>query len=230
MERASAKTAAEPASIDPINSEAVKPDPIQAVPAKPEAMPASQVQPVPMPSEPAPRAPVQTEASHVASSPEPRVVSEPLASEPFISEPSNAAPAAPMETETGESRAFDGNWRNLIERHLKLGIARALAQNCEMMAYDENSITLRVAEKQKHLVSETYQEKLSTAVNSHFGKKIKLTFNIDNEANTPAKQNAEEKAVIQSSAEDAIMGDDFVQSLLNDFDAKIIPNSIKPIN
>ena len=231
MERALARTAAEPASIEPIHSEAVQPEPVQAVPAQPEAMPASQVQPAPMPSsEPAPRAPVQTEVSHVASSPEPRVVSEPLASEPFISEPSNAAPAAPMETETGESRAFDGNWRNLIERHLKLGIARALAQNCEMIAYDMNSITLRVAKNQKHLVSETYQEKLSTAINSHFGRKIKLTFNIDSEANTPAKQNAEEKAVIQSSAEDAIMGDDFVRSLLNDFDAKIIPNSIKPIN
>jgi DNA polymerase-3 subunit gamma/tau len=99
-----------------------------------------------------------------------------------------------------------------------------------MIAYDKNSITLRVAKNQKHLVSETYQEKLSTAINSHFGRKIKLTFNIDSEANTPAKQNAEEKAVIQSSAEDAIMGDDFVRSLLNDFDAKIIPNSIKPIN
>ncbi len=231
MERALAKTAAEPASIEPVHSEAVQPEPVQAVPAQPEAMPASQVQPAPTPSsEPAPRAPVQTEVSHVASSPEPRVVSESLASEPFISQPSNAAPAAPMETETGESRAFDGNWRNLIEQHLKLGIARALAQNCEMIAHDKNSITLRVAKNQKHLVSETYQEKLSTAINSHFGRKIKLTFNIDSEANTPAKQNAEEKAVIQSSAEDAIMGDDFVRSLLNNFDAKIIPNSIKPIN
>jgi DNA polymerase III subunit gamma/tau len=123
---------------------------------------------------------------------------------------------------------FDGNWRNLIENHLKLGIARALAQHCEMLAYDENSITLRVAEKQKHLVSNTYQEKLSSAINLHFNKKIRLNITIDNEANTPAKQQAEEKAVIQSSAEEAIMNDDFVQALIQDFDAKIIPNSIKP--
>jgi DNA polymerase-3 subunit gamma/tau len=199
-------TVAETSTAPPVRNAAVvlrnsaQPESFQAVPTQPEAMPASQIQPVPVPSE------------------------------PFISEPSNPAPAAPMETETGESRVFDGNWRNLIEQHLKLGIARALAQNCEMIAYNENSITLRLAKKQKHLVSETYQEKLSTAINSHFGRKIKLTFNIDSEANTPAKQNAEEKAVIQSSAKDAIMSDDFVRSLLNDFDAKIIPNSIKPTN
>ena len=123
---------------------------------------------------------------------------------------------------------FDGNWRKLIELHLKLGIARALAQHCEMLSYDENSITLRVAEKQKHLVSATYQEKLSSAINMHFGRKIELHFQIDSEANTPAKEQAEEKAVIQSSAEEAIMNDAFVQALINDFDAKIIPNSIKP--
>jgi DNA polymerase-3 subunit gamma/tau len=127
-----------------------------------------------------------------------------------------------------KASTFDGNWRQLIERHLKLGIARALAQHCEMLSYDENSITLRIEEKQKHLVSATYQEKLSTAINNHFGQKIKLNIKIDSEANTPAKQNAEEKAVIQSTAEKAIMNDEFVQALMQDFDAKIIPNSIKP--
>jgi DNA polymerase-3 subunit gamma/tau len=127
-----------------------------------------------------------------------------------------------------ESTLFDGNWRKLVELHLKLGIARALAQNCEMLSYDEDSITLRVAEKQKHLVSATYQEKLSSAINVHFGKKIKLHFQIDSEANTPAKEQAEEKAIIQSTAEEAIMNDAFVQALMHDFDAKIIPNSIKP--
>jgi DNA polymerase III subunit gamma/tau len=160
-----------------------------------------------------------------------RDVTQSIASEPIPNRiPSIEDEATqPMEaTATTNARKFDGNWRKLIEEHLKLGIARALAQHCEMLTFDENSITLRVAEKQKHLVSATYQEKLSTAINQHFNRKIKLVINIDNEANTPAKQNAKEKAVIQSSAEEAIMGDDFVQALLQDFDAKIIPNSIKP--
>jgi DNA polymerase III subunit gamma/tau len=124
--------------------------------------------------------------------------------------------------------SFNGDWRSLVENKLKLGLARALAQNCEMIRYDENTITLRVAESQKHLASPNYQEKLSSAIDAHYGRKIKLEFEIGHEANTPAKQIAKEKATIQSNAETAIMQDDFVQALISDFGATIIPNSIKP--
>ena len=124
---------------------------------------------------------------------------------------------------------FDGNWRNLVEGNLKLGLARALAQNCELLNFDENSMTLRVAESQKHLASATYQDKLCSAINEYFGRKIKLIIEISGEANTPAKQKSVEKAVEQSGAEAAIMNDSFVQALMQDFDAQIIPNTIKPI-
>lgn len=124
---------------------------------------------------------------------------------------------------------FNGDWRTLVERQLKLGLARALAQNCEMVSYDAHSITLKLAETHKHLASPNYQDKLSDAIAQHFGRKIKLIFEIGAEANTPAKQNAVEKATMQSNAESAILQDDFVQALMNDFGATIIPNSIKPV-
>lgn len=129
---------------------------------------------------------------------------------------------------TESTTAFNGDWRSLVENKLKLGLARALAQNCEMIRYDENSITLRVAESQKHLASPNYQDKLSGAIDAHFGHKIKLHFEIGQDANTPAKQIAIEKATVQSNAETAILQDDFVQALISDFGATIIPNSIKP--
>jgi DNA polymerase-3 subunit gamma/tau len=145
----------------------------------------------------------------------------------------NEAPIIEAETDEAQATTFNGDWRGLVEKNLKLGLARALAQNCEMVSFDDNSINLRVAESNKHLVSASYQEKLSSAINLHFGKKIKLNVDISGEANadiiTPAKQTAVEKATIQSSAEAAIMNDDFVQALMNDFGATIIPNSIKPI-
>jgi DNA polymerase-3 subunit gamma/tau len=117
----------------------------------------------------------------------------------------------------------------LVENKLKLGLARALAQNCELMSHDENSLNLRVAESQKHLASASYQDKLSSAINDYFGKKIRLNIEIStSEIITPAKQNATEKANVQSGAEAAIMGDPFVQDLMQKFGAQIIPNSIKP--
>lgn len=162
--------------------------------------------------------------------------------ETALSEPAIVAPqsikalesiSAPIIEDENSAQHFDGNWRALVEKNLKLGLARALAQNCEMISYDENSINLRVAASNKHLVSASYQEKLSSAINQHFGKRIQLDIEVSGEAhieiNTPAKQTAVEKATIQSSAEEAIMQDSFVKDLLNQFDATIIPNSIKPI-
>jgi DNA polymerase III subunit gamma/tau len=131
------------------------------------------------------------------------------------------------------STSFDGNWRKLVEQNLKLGLARALAQNCELLSFDEHSLNLRVASAQKHLVSASYQDKLSSAINEYFGRKIRLNIEVASDAQaeivTPAKQNASEKAVIQSGAEAAIMGDPFVQDLMEKFGATIIPNSIKPV-
>jgi DNA polymerase-3 subunit gamma/tau len=128
---------------------------------------------------------------------------------------------------------FDGDWRKLVEQNLKLGLARALAQNCELVSYDDNSLTLRLAASKKHLAATNYQEKLSIVINEYFGKKIRLNFEINNDASaeimTPAKQIASEKAIVQSGAEAAIMQDTFVKALIQNFDASIIPNSIKPI-
>jgi DNA polymerase-3 subunit gamma/tau len=139
----------------------------------------------------------------------------------------------PSGAPVSEGVGFDGNWRKLVEENLKLGLARALAQNCELVSYDEHSLNLRVASAQKHLISTSYQDKLANAINDYFGRKIRLNIAVASDTQTeivtPAKQNANEKAVIQSGAEAAIMNDDFVKALMNDLGAQIIPNSIKPV-
>jgi DNA polymerase-3 subunit gamma/tau len=75
-----------------------------------------------------------------------------------------------------------------------------------------------------------YQDKLSLALQQHFGRKIRLEFNVEGSVNTPAKQVAQEKAEAQAGAENAIEEDSFVRALINDFGASIIPNSVKPIS
>lgn len=126
------------------------------------------------------------------------------------------------------SSSFNGNWRGLVDE-LKLGLARELAKHCELIAYDEHSISLTVPESQKHLLSPNYQEKLNSAIAQYFNKKIKLQFSVGGTGNTPAKQISQEKAQAQANAKVAIEEDSFVQALINDFGATIIPNSIKPI-
>ncbi|MFA6179065.1 MAG: DNA polymerase III subunit gamma/tau [Candidatus Methylopumilus sp.] len=138
------------------------------------------------------------------------------------------APVAEPPAINHEPISFNGNWRGLVDQ-LKLGLARALAQNCELARFDENHIYLTVSEAQKHLLDPNYQEKLRSAIQQHFGRKIQLSFEVGGSGNTPAQQISQEKAAIQSQAVTAIQEDDFVQALVKDFGAQIIPSSIKPI-
>ena len=144
-------------------------------------------------------------------------------------DPALAAQPAPAATIEPPSRAaFDGNWRGLAEQ-LKLGLARALAQNCELLRHDENSLYLSIPAEHKHLLDLGYQDKRRAVINQHFGNKIQLHFEVGGTGNTPARQVSQEKAALQSKAESAIQQDDFVQALVNDFGAQIISSSIKPV-
>lgn len=166
-----------------------------------------------------------TSAQHASSQslpPSPEEASSEVPSRVEVTEP-----AASIQS-SGRSTDFDGNWRGLVDE-LKLGLARALAQHCELVSFDQEHIQLSVPHAQKHLLESSYQEKLKTAIQQHFGRKIQLRFEIGGTGNTPAEQISQEKAVLQSQAESAIKEDDFVQALVKDFGAQIIPSSIKPI-
>lgn len=177
---------------------------------------------------------IKPAATNIAEAAAQSTISENIGTENIVSENTttyNASEAAvatlAAPSNTGGS-SFNGNWRALVDA-LKLGLARELAKHCELVAFDEDSISLSVPESQKHLVSANYQEKLTTAICQHFDRKIKLQFSIGGTGNTPAKQIFEEKAQAQANAETAIEEDGFVQALISDFGATIIPNSIKPI-
>jgi DNA polymerase-3 subunit gamma/tau len=152
-----------------------------------------------------------------------QVVESPQVDEPATTQPVSANEAATVN--------WDGNWRTLVENHLsKLGLVRALAQNCELVSYDADQMTLRIGDAHKHLASTNYLDKLNSALNNHFGRRIKLTIQVGQEANTPARQMAVEKAELQDQAKDAILSDHFVQGLMQEMGATIVPNSIKPLH
>lgn len=194
---------------------AFSPSNADSAPGKP-ALQAKPASPLPQPIPAASEAIARTE-SPVASNPNGTPVSLPPQNE--LPEPEEAIRA---------SAEFDGNWRGLVDE-LKLGLARALAQHCELVSFDQDQIHLSVPNAQKHLLESSYQEKLKAAIQQHFGRKIQLQFEIGGTGNTPAEQISQEKAVLQSKAESAIKEDDFVQALVKDFGAQIIPSSIKPI-
>ena len=154
-----------------------------------------------------------------------------IASEPTSAEKktdSQLSPTIQNNTSITTDRVFDGNWRNLVDQ-LKLGLARALAQNCELVKHDENNIYLTIPQTYKHLLDQGYQDKLKAVIEHYFGKRMQLHFEVGGTGNTPAQQVSQEKAALQSKAETAIQEDRFVQALVNEFGAQIISSSIKPV-
>lgn len=156
-----------------------------------------------------------------------------IISQPVVENQEAHEPVSTQPVDTSEPASFnwDGNWRVLVESHLsKLGLVRALAQNCELVSYTADEITLRIGEAHKHLASTNYLDKLNSALNSHFGRRFKLNIQVGQEADTPARQMAVERAELQDQAKDAILGDQFVQGLMQEMGATIVPNSIKPLH
>jgi DNA polymerase-3 subunit gamma/tau len=123
---------------------------------------------------------------------------------------------------------FNGDWRALVEQ-LKLGLAKSLAQECELINYHDNTFNLSLSEKYKHLNQKTYVDKLQEELINHFNKKISLEINLGDASNSPSSARKVEKAALLKTTESAIMKDKFVNELMNEFSAEIVPSSIKPI-
>ena len=129
--------------------------------------------------------------------------------------------------ETKETLIFNGNWRELVDQ-LKLGLVKALAQQSELVSFKNNEMILSIADEHKHLLNETYQKKLESSLSEHFNQRIKLVILQKGANNSPLKQKQEERSTLMKDTEEAILQDQFVQSLLTEFNAEIIPSSIKP--
>ena len=125
------------------------------------------------------------------------------------------------------TRSFDGNWRGLVDQ-LKLGLVKALAQQSELVSFKDNEMILSIADEHKHLLNETYQKKLELSLSEYFNQRIKLVILQKGANNSPLKQKQEERSTLMKDTEHAILQDQFVKSLLNEFNAEIIPSSIKP--
>lgn len=127
------------------------------------------------------------------------------------------------------SKEFDGNWLALVGQLKVSGMAKMLAQNCELKSFNGTGFELYVPETQKHLMDKPYQDKLKLALTEYLGKPISINLNIGNITGmTPAAVESREKQEKQSKATTALEQDPFVQDLIKNFDAKLVETSIKP--
>jgi DNA polymerase-3 subunit gamma/tau len=105
-------------------------------------------------------------------------------------------------------------------------LVRELGLQSQLVARDTDTWMLRV--ERESLNSTTSRERLQAAL-ATAGYPVSLTVEVGRVQDSPAKRNAAAAAERQAGAEAIILNDAYVQSLMRDFGAKIVPGSIKPL-
>ena len=115
--------------------------------------------------------------------------------------------------------------KQLIQAEAINALVRELALQSQLIARDSDTWMLRV--ERESLNSATSRERLQTAL-ANAGHAVRLAIEVGRVQDSPAKRNTAAAAAKQEAAEALILNDPYVQTLMRDFGAKIVPGSIQP--
>ena len=132
----------------------------------------------------------------------------------------------PPLAKTSEGDFWNRLVREMVEAQAINALVRELALQSQLMARDDKQWSLQVDKDSLNTPSNC--ERLQTAL-AQFGHDVQLSVATGPVLDSTAKRLTQENAERQARAEAIILQDPFVQSLMRDFDAKIVPGSIKPV-
>ncbi len=207
---------------EPLSRPAPAPAPtVAAVPAV--NAPAGQVLPVVEPrlrSEPA-RAPVAIDGRP----------GSPVLGVPVRVQTESPREAAAVRPATGFVHTEEGDFWHATVQELAAaeavsGLVRELALQSQLVGRDTDHWLLRV--ERESLNQPTNRERLQAALHAA-GHRVTLGVEVGSVTDSPARRNAHAASERQREAEALILADPFVQKMIQDFGAKIVPGSIKPV-
>lgn len=140
--------------------------------------------------------------------------------------PAAAGDAANVRPAAAESASVD--WHVLLSSLPVSGMARELAQHCEVRSVGASEMVLRLSSAHRHLLMRSSQEKLQQVLSDHFARALKLTVEVGDVENvTPAESARQERRERQDRAIEAIEQDGFVRAAIDLFDASPVESSIQ---
>ena len=129
--------------------------------------------------------------------------------------------------------ASDGaiDWPALVKQLPLKGVAQQLATQSELLGSEdaEHVRTMKLRVPVETLLSAGSADKLAAALSSYFEKTVRLETEIGNVTRTAHAASVAEQARRQQLAEQTLNDDPFVQTLIREFGATIVPGSIKPV-
>lgn len=166
----------------------------------------------------------------------------PPASQPRIAEPTPAEITSPVSPTSPVSTAVNRDsrdWREILEGLAVNGMVKQLAANCVLQSIADNTVTLAVDVGHQQLCNAKSEARLKQALCEYFDKDLRLDIVVNTGAKTevvnqnietPAQSQARETGERQQQAEASIEGDSFVQAMKENFNAEIVPGSVKPVS
>ena len=150
----------------------------------------------------------------------------------------NANPSVPSRssanassTVTATANASGLDWPVLVKQLSLRGVARQLAMQSELLSHEDNgqAVSIRIRVPLDTLLSAGSKEKLMTALSEHLGKDVHLDTEIGATTITAHAADVAEEAQRQRQAEQTLQEDPFVQTLMREFGATIVPGSVRPL-
>ena len=184
--------------------------PVQALPVRDPDRP----QPAPRPAVAPFDAAVATPVRQASDLPEPPA------------RPLGIEPAAPTVVPGAEGEFWHALVQKLVAAETVTALTRELALQAELVARTAECWTLRV--ESGSLAQSGARERLQAAL-AEAGHAVRLQVELGAVKDCPARRNALAATQRQKAAEAVLMADPFVQEMMREFGAKIVPGSVKPL-
>jgi DNA polymerase III subunit gamma/tau len=159
----------------------------------------------------------------------PKVVAVPVRQAPEPRVDIGAKPAAPQSSvliPTEEGDFWHATVQQLIASEAITAMVRELALQSQLVGRDTDQWVLRL--ERESLNQPGTRDRLTAALNAA-GFAVKLAVEIGRVTDCPARRNAAASAERQQAAEQSIYATPFVQDMMRDYAAKIVPGTIRPL-
>ena len=147
--------------------------------------------------------------------------------EPVPARPVQADAPPPPVVPGAEGDFWHALVQELVAREAVTALVRELALQSQLVARSAGQWTLRV-ESESLAQSGGARERLQAAL-ADAGHAVRLQIDTGPVSDSPARRNAIHASRRLKAAEALLMADPFVQEMMRDFGAKIVPGSIKPL-
>ena len=126
---------------------------------------------------------------------------------------------------------WTGDWPSLASALPLRGVVQQLALQSELVRCDDEAgggLSMQLRVPVETLCSAGSPEKLAAALSTQLGKRVQLGFETGPVTLTASAAANAEREQRQRDAEQKIQNDPFVQTLMREFGATVVPGSVRP--